>query len=114
VPNATEIVLIKALDGLAMRSVASAENIANASTPGYRPLRVTFEEALAAAAARGPDAVRAVQPQMVRSEDPLQAGMRLDLELVDAAGTAGRYAALVDVLSRQLQLRSMAATGGRR
>ena len=37
----TAAVLMKTLDGLAMRAEANAQNIANAGTPGYRPIRVS-------------------------------------------------------------------------
>lgn len=36
-----------ALDGLSMRHSAIATNIANANSPGYRPMRVSFENQLA-------------------------------------------------------------------
>ena len=50
-------IITKALDGLQLRSTATAQNIANANSPGYRPLSVSFEEELAAAAARGEEDV---------------------------------------------------------
>ncbi len=56
--------MIKALDCLSTRQVATAENIANASTPNYRPLRTTFEQALKDAAVQGDDAVQAVTPKI--------------------------------------------------
>jgi len=105
--------VIKALDGLNTRQQVTAHNIANASTPGFRPLRVTFETALARAATTGD--VAGVEARI--EPDPAFAGaadgLRLDLELATSAQTASRYAALVDVLSRQLQLQSLAMTGGR-
>jgi len=102
---------IKALDGLVARSVVTAQNIANAGTPGYRPLRVSFENELAAAATRGPEAIRSVEPT-IRPEtgDPT---LRMDLELATASSTAMRYAALVEVLNRQLQIDAVAVSGGR-
>ena len=102
---------IKALDGLYARSAVTAENIANAGTPGYRPLRVSFEDALSAAArGQGPlEAARAkVDYEPRPADDP---GLRLDLELANASTTSMRYAALIDVLSRQMQLQSLATTG---
>ncbi len=108
----SQVVIIKALECLNARMKVSAENVANAGTPNYRPLRVTFEKALADAAAQGPDAVRQVAPQVeqvpVGSPD---AELRLDLELADASDTAARYASLVDLLSRETQMKSIAITG---
>ncbi len=104
--------VIKVLDCLSARSVATAQNIANAGTPGYRPLRVSFEQALADAAARGDAAVQSVSPQI----DSIPAGardgeLRLDLELATATATTQRYGGLIDVLDRQLQLQTLAITG---
>ena len=102
--------IIKALDGLSTRASATAENIANAGTPHYRPLRVSFERALADAAPRGPAAVGKVHATIEQS--PSSAGaMRLDLEVQTAASTALRYSALIDILGRQMQLESMAIKG---
>jgi flagellar basal-body rod protein FlgB len=102
--------IIKALDGLTARSVATSQNVANASTRGYRPVRVSFEKELSQAALRGPDAVRALEPrfEVAAAGDAL----RLDLELATASSTAGRYGALVELLNRQLQLRAIAVKGG--
>ena len=107
----SELVL-KALDGLTARSIATAQNIANAGTKAYRPVRVSFERALAAAAGQGVEAVRAVRPMTVADVQSSSGGdLRLDLELATASSTALRYAALVEVLNRQLQLDAIAVTG---
>jgi flagellar basal-body rod protein FlgB len=101
--------IMKVLDGLSARSVATAQNVANANTRGYRPVRVSFEQALAEAAQRGPEAVRQVEPHF----ETTAAGeaMRLDLEMAAASSTAGRYGALIELLNRQLQLRAIAVKG---
>lgn len=107
------VLITKALDGLSMRSTAIAQNIANASSPGYRPVRVSFEEALRAAAADGPDAVRQVAPAIVAEPDREAAsGLRLDLELATASETSMRYAALIDLLTRQMQISRTVIRGG--
>ena len=106
--------MIKVLDGLSARAVATAGNVANAGTPNYHPVRVTFEEALKAAAGQGSAAVRAFQPTIgpeIRAD--LGQGLRLDLELATASSTAGRYAALVEVLNRQLQIDGLAVSGNK-
>lgn len=105
---------LKAMDGLLLRQTATAENIANVQTRGYRPLKVSFEEALIEAASRGPGAIEAVPPTMVRVDpDPASPGVRLDMELATAAATTGRYGALVEMLNRQLQINTIAVSGGR-
>jgi flagellar basal-body rod protein FlgB len=106
----SEILTAKALDGLALREQAIAHNIANAQSPDFKPLRVRFETALAAASKTGAEAVSRVTP---RIEIDSSAPLRVDLEASDAALTAARYAALVDVLNKQLQIRALASSGGR-
>lgn len=108
--DASQGLIIKALDGLAARETATAQNIANAGTPAWRPLRVTFEQALARAAGQGSQAVSGVTPHWVRAS-AAEGDMRLDLELATAAGTADRYKALIDILDRQLQLQRLAISG---
>ena len=107
------ILITKTLDALAMRSIATAQNIANVNSPGYRPMRVSFEESLVAAAREGIDAVRHFTPTAER--DPtVRAGseMRLDLELATASETSMRYAALLDLLGRQMQISRTVIKGG--
>ena len=103
--------IVKALDGLSARAVATAENIANANSPGFRPLRVTFEDALAAAARGSESAILAVQPRTIGA--PTGEPVRIDLELATASATALRYSALTELLGRQLQIQSLAITGDR-
>lgn len=105
------LLVVKALDGLQARQAATAQNIANANSVGYRPVEVTFEESLRAAAASGPDAVRAVTPRTVAVGG--NASVRLDLELATAAQTAMRFSALIGVLDRQMQIARSVIAGGR-
>ncbi|MFM2411382.1 MAG: hypothetical protein RL481_2210 [Pseudomonadota bacterium] len=106
--------ILKALDSLSLRATVTAQNIANANSPNYRPMRVSFEEALRSAAPQGLDAIRAVQPQILPSSDEEGNGaLRLDLELATASSTAGRYGTLVEILNRQLQMNALALSGVR-
>lgn len=110
----TPVLIAKALDGLSARYLATAQNIANANSPGYRPVRVTFEAQLRAAAAQGADAVANVQPLTELAPEPmLGSEMRLDLELATASQTAMRYGALIDVLGRQMAIRRAVGAGDR-
>ena len=104
-------IITKALDGLHLRSMATAQNIANANSPGYRSLSVSFEDELAAAAARGDEqSVRSIHLGM--DEVGIAEGVRLDLEMANQSATARRYGALIDVLGRDLQLQRSAIRGG--
>ena len=107
----SSVLIAKALDGLSMRYLATAENIANASTPGYRPVRVSFEQSLRAAARGGAAAVGGVTPRIEAADGAVPGELRLDLEVASASETAMRYAALLDVLGRQMGI-SRAAVGG--
>ena len=109
----SQILVIKAMDALLQRQSAIAENIANANSEAYAVKSVDFEAELRAAAAQGPDAIRAFTAK-VQSTGPMQRGdeIRLDLEMQSASATALRYAALSDLLGRQLQITRAAVRGG--
>jgi flagellar basal-body rod protein FlgB len=109
----TAVLINKVLDGLAARTEATAQNIANANSPGYRPVKVTFEDALRTASRVGPEAVRHVAPSVeYASASKMSTETRLDLELATASETAMRYAALIDLLSRQMQISRTVIRGG--
>jgi flagellar basal-body rod protein FlgB len=111
----SEALLLKAMDCLMVRSTVIAENIANAGTKGYRPLAVSFESALAkAAATRDGAAVASVTPQVVHQVDASgRSELRLDLELANASQTATRFSALAELLNRRLQIEALVASGSR-
>lgn len=105
-------IITKALDGLSLRSAATAQNIANVSSSNYRPVAVSFEAELKAAAAKGEETVRAL-PLDLREADPSGTqGVRMDLELESQSETAMRYGALVNILARELQLQRAIIQGG--
>jgi flagellar basal-body rod protein FlgB len=95
-----------------MRMAAIADNLANVSSPNFRSAKVDFEQALQAAARRGSDAVAELKFEFEAGQVlPAGEDRRMDLMLADAAQTAGRYAALVDMLGRRFALHQ-AAMGG--
>ncbi len=51
--SVTSMAMESALDGLALRQRAIANNIANVNTPGYQARRVDFEAALSRSVANG-------------------------------------------------------------
>lgn len=104
-------ILTKALDGLSLRSAATAQNIANVNSAGYRPMGVSFEDALRTAAAHGQEAVRTLPLGMHRAAGAGEK-VRMDLELETQSETALRYGALTDVLARELQLQHSVIQGG--
>lgn len=105
-------VAAKALDGLAMRMAALAGNLANAASPSFRATKVEFEQALQAAARRGGDAVARLKLDYEAGEVFAPGDeRRMDLMLADAAQTASRYAALIDLLGRRFSIQQ-ATIGG--
>jgi flagellar basal-body rod protein FlgB len=105
--------ITKSLDGLSLRLDVTAANIANVNSRSYRPMKVSFEDSLRAAASQGVDAIRAVKaevtPQAIGrfGDEP-----RTDLELDTASDTAMRYSALVDILGREMDLTRSVLRGG--
>jgi flagellar basal-body rod protein FlgB len=111
-----EILIVKALDGLALRQQYTAQNIANASTPGYRSVSVNFEDSLRAASLSGNASdIIALRPNVsLESAERAKTGVRLDIELATASQTAMRYGALIEILSRNMALnRAVIAANGR-
>lgn len=108
----SQLLAIKALDGLHMRAIATAENIANSGSLSFRPKSVDFEAELQRALTKGVDAIKDYQPGIAESPVAIEGGdVRLDLEMATASETALRYAALTDVLNRQMQLSHLAVKG---
>ena len=83
--------LTSALDGLAERQRAIANNIANVNTPNYRAKRVAFEDALARSVRAGDGNVA---PTTQRSLEPTRLdgnNVNLDTETLSNIDTVLRY-----------------------
>lgn len=109
----SQILTVKAMDALMLRQTAIAQNIANSGSDSFALKAVDFEAELRKAAEQGPDAVRNFAAR-ITTVGPVQSGneIRLDLEMQSAAATSMRFAALSDVLSRQMQIARAAVRGG--
>ncbi len=109
----SQALAIKAMDGLAMRQTAIAQNIANSGSEAFAVRSVEFEAALREAASQGPEKVRSL---LFRVETNTEARpgdeIRVDLQMQDAAATAMRYSALADMIGRQMQISRAAVRGG--
>lgn len=119
VSNVTTAVLQLALDAAAMRQSAHVQNLANISTPGYRPLQVDFESRLDGArrslARQGTvDAasLSGSNPQFVQIDR--QTAPELDAESLRMAGNAVHFQALLRGVSRHLGVLGLAAADGKR
>lgn len=124
ISSATGEALVLALDAASLRHQAIANNIANANTPGYVPLRVNFEEQLSAfsRAAEGSDAemrsalrgVKAFIEQDAAATGPGASNVMLDMEVVKLSQNVVHYQTLLRGLSKQISLISTAINDGRR
>jgi len=112
VSEISQTLLFKALDGLAMRQTAIAENIANSGSEVFAIRSVDFEGALREAAQQGPEAVRNLTINFSSGPQTSGDAIRLDLQMQDASSTAMRYSALTDLLGRQMQVMRAAIRGG--
>lgn len=114
-----------ALDASVMRHQAIAQNIANGNTPGYRPVRVNFEQQLSMMRTellqRSNDAtmsaqLETVQPHFEREHSTVQADPRamLDVEMVKLAQNVVHYQAILKGMSKYMAPISLAINDGRR
>lgn len=120
----THDLVSRSLDAAALRHNVLANNIANASNPGYAPLRVDFEERLQLLRA---DLLRRTDPAGVRSTlaaveprveaDPAYAGsseqLRLDTEISKMMQNAVYYQSLLTAMSKGGSIMRLAVREGR-
>jgi len=106
-----------ALDASTLRHQAIAANIANANTPGYVPVRVSFEEHLGAL--RDSLAGGRVEPSMLAASQPrveaaAAAPVALDQEVARLSSNALHYQALLRALNKQFSILAAAINDGKR
>ena len=106
-----------ALDASMLRHQTIASNIANVDTPGYIPLRVNFEEQLAAVSNNQSDNLSPRVAPFVEKDHPgsgLTPGVALDMELVKLNMNTLHYNALLRATSRYMSISSIALSEGRK
>lgn len=114
------LALVKsALDAGVMRQVAHANNLANASTQGYQPFKVVFEERLDAVRAavqqgRAGGLDPALLPAAEMVAEPEAGPVSLDNEVGALSRNALHYQALTRALSKQYALLNLAISEGKR
>lgn len=121
IESVTTAALSAALDGAQRLHAAVAANIANASTEGYVPLRLSFEAQLAEArealSAKGwldPAAVEGMRQLPEPVADEGAGAVQLDVEMTQLAANALQFQALLQGVSRHLGLLALAAADGRK
>ena len=115
----TSAIMRVALDGASLRHQAIAANIANAATPGYQPLKVSFESQLASARDRlnGGEALQGVLADLspsVEAQAQEGEGPALDLQVADMAQNVVQYQALLKGWSKRMSILSAAINEGKR
>jgi len=116
------LALVKvALDAASMRHTTIANNIANAGTEGYRPMRVNFEEQLGVlstgSTARITESTLAgAQPFVEPAPVPEKSGaaVMIDMEMVKLAQNTLLYQAILGGLGRKMAVLSTVINGGKR
>lgn len=102
----TSDLILRALDAASLRHVALAANVANATTEGYRPLSVSFEDQLASARSALLSRDEAVSRRALDGLQPRMEGgdsirsIQLDQEMSALMQNALRYQALLTALSK--------------
>ncbi len=109
----TGAVAARALDGLFTRQLAVAHNIANANSPGFAPVRVTFESALQQAATGATADLAAVRRAPIGLLSMPGESVRMDMEITQSAENAMRYSMLLAMVDRKLQVMALAVNEGR-
>jgi flagellar basal-body rod protein FlgB len=120
IDGGTTALLSLALDAAVLRQQAAAHNLANANTPGFRPVRVRFEEHLARLAGE-PGQVAPLNPAELAGLGPTletaPAGTpapAADAELASLSETVVHHQALLKALNRHFSLLAVAVSDGRR
>lgn len=112
---ATSAVVSLALDAAALRQQAIAANIANANTPGYRPVRVRFEEHLSSLDPASLAGVRpTIEPEPLAGDPASGSAVALDQEVARLSANTLHYQVLLRGLSRQLSILGAAINEGKR
>jgi flagellar basal-body rod protein FlgB len=89
--SVTLTALTSALDGLAARQRAIADNIANVNTPHYAAKRVAFEDALAKSVENGSGSVQATIQNSLEPTKLNGNNVNLDTETLSNIDTVLRY-----------------------
>lgn len=116
---ATSALVGMALDAAAMRQQAIAHNIANANTPGYRRMSVSFERQLDALR-DGDGEVRMASPASLGEARPVfttaadEGAVSLDVEVADLSRNTLQHQALVKAMSKYYALFNTAINEGKR
>ena len=95
----------RALQGVSMRQRVTADNIANAMTPGYTAKRVAFEASLASAMRAGRPGSAQVQVSTTSDAPKLDGNnVSIEDEVIEQQRSGLQYQALVEAANHKLGL----------
>lgn len=100
--SVTSRALISAIDGLADRQRAIADNISNINTPNFRARRVAFEGALADSVRAGDGAVASTEARSLEPTKLNGNNVNIDTETLANQDTMLRYQFATQALNGQI------------
>ena len=100
--SVSAVALRSALDGLAARQRATADNIANINTPGYLASRVDFEDELRSAVSSGSGEATTTVSQSIAPTREDGNNVNLDSETLTSVDTQLRYQLMTQAMSGKL------------
>jgi flagellar basal-body rod protein FlgB len=119
IENGTTALLSLAIDAATMRQAAIAQNIANATTPGYQPVSVSFEERMGALRAgvgqgRAPSLAELSHYRPLLESADAGTAVAVDAEVAKLSETVVHHQALLKALNKHFALLGMAINEGKR
>jgi flagellar basal-body rod protein FlgB len=102
----------QAMQGLWAEEQATANNVANINTPGYKAQDVDFESSLAQAIANGdPSQMQITTTPSTAPPDQAGNNVSLSTEMVDQQKAGMQFQTMVDAMNAKFQLLSVAING---
>ena len=104
--------IYQSMQGLWAQEQASANNLANVNTPGYKAENVNFESSLAQAIANGdPAQMQVTTTQSTAPADQTGNNVQMGTEMVDEQKASMQFQTMVDAMNAKFQLLSSAING---
>jgi flagellar basal-body rod protein FlgB len=98
-------VIYGAMKGLAARQRATADNVANAETPGFKATKVDFESSLRSAITTGkPETTSFSAIKSDEPNGPNENNVRMDDETVTMIDTGLKYQTMVEAMNAKFRL----------
>lgn len=112
--SVTSVMVESALDGLSMRHMAIASNIANAHSEGYRPMQVEFESQLESFRTTGIfEDGKSITPNITYGAPELGGTNAVDINMVLLNQNTLKYQSLIKGMNHYLGMMSSVLKEGR-